>query len=266
MSLEERSKDSSAKSALTNLSRKRPASERRIQANRRNARRSTGPKTERGKRAVARNAIQHGVLAREVVITAGDGEESLEEFHDLVKRLCECYDPVGVVEESLVQDIANCWWRKARVIRAENGELRKQLDTLEVDRALQHSDKANLDLMLAEMNLSLFSVANHADQQISTMDRWFIMQDAQRDLRRHHSSLAYLSALLQKAKSEIAGDGYLSEGIRKKILDAFCFWDCLFALTCLNAGPPNAKIEGLPSEKIVGKETGKRTRRCRRLY
>src|ERR1035438_1770948 len=73
MSLEEPAKESSAQSSPANLSRKRPASERRIQANRLNALRSTGPTTARGKRTVARNAIKHGFLAREVVITAGDG-------------------------------------------------------------------------------------------------------------------------------------------------------------------------------------------------
>ena len=151
MSLEEPAKDSSAQSSPANLFRKRPASERKIQANRRNALRSTGPKTERGKRTVARNAIKHGFLAREVVITAGDGEESSEEFQDLVKQLCEDYEPVGVVEESLVQTIANCWWRKARVLRAENGEIRKRLDTLAVDRALRNSDNGNLDLASSQM-------------------------------------------------------------------------------------------------------------------
>ena len=125
MSLQQPSKDSSARPSPANTSRKRPASERKVQANRRNGIRSTGPKTERGKRTVARNAIKHGVLAREVVITAGDGEESLEEFNDSVQQLCEYYKPVGFVEESLVQTIATCWWRKARVIRAENGEIRK---------------------------------------------------------------------------------------------------------------------------------------------
>ena len=86
---------------------------------------------------MSRNAIKHGFLAREVVITAGDGEESLEEFHALVENLGNSYKPVGVVEETLVQTIATALWRKARVIRAENGEIRKQLDTLRVDRALR---------------------------------------------------------------------------------------------------------------------------------
>lgn len=35
-----------------------------IQANRRNARKSSGPKTDAGKAIAARNALQHGVLAR----------------------------------------------------------------------------------------------------------------------------------------------------------------------------------------------------------
>ena len=87
--------------------RKRPVSERRIQANRKNAALSTGPKTARGKQIVSRNAIEHGILTREVVITAGDGEESLEEFHELVEQMRNCYQPVGVVEETLVQTIVS---------------------------------------------------------------------------------------------------------------------------------------------------------------
>src|ERR1017187_1905393 len=126
----ESSKTSSAHSAPENPPRKPPTSERKIQANRKNALRSTGPKTERGKRTVARNAIKHGFLAREVVITAGNGKESSEEFQALVEQLWEQYEPVGVVEELLVKRIAACWWRTARVLRAENGEIRMRLDTL----------------------------------------------------------------------------------------------------------------------------------------
>ena len=132
---------------------KPPVSERKILANRKNALRSTGPKTLRGKRTVSRNAITHGILAREVVITAGDGEESLEEFHALIEDLENCYQPVGAVEELHVQIIATALWRKARVLRAENGEIRRQLDTSAADRALRNSDKGNFDLALQEMGV-----------------------------------------------------------------------------------------------------------------
>ncbi len=43
---------------------KRPISERKLQANRANAKRSTGPRTEAGKAASCRNALKHGILSR----------------------------------------------------------------------------------------------------------------------------------------------------------------------------------------------------------
>jgi hypothetical protein len=188
------------------------------------------------------------------VITAGDGRERLEEFHDLVHQLCECYEPVGPVEESLVQTIATCWWRKARVIRAENGEVRRQLDTLKVDRALRDSDSANLSLMLSEGDLYQFDSQNQADQQVSSMERWLAKQATQSDLRKHRSSLEYLSAPLQSARSDIISNGYLSEPVRKRIVKAFGLWDCLFALTCLNTSPKESKMGDPTSEKLLDEQ------------
>ena len=43
-------------------------SQKKIEANRRNALQSTGPTTREGKRAVRHNALKHGLLAQEVVI------------------------------------------------------------------------------------------------------------------------------------------------------------------------------------------------------
>jgi hypothetical protein len=255
MSLQEPSPNSSTPQSPKNSARKRPVSERRIQSNRRNALRSTGPKTARGKRTVARNAIRHGLLAREVVITAGDGEENLEEFHSLLEGLWDTYEPIGVVEESLVQAIAACWWRKARVIRAENGEIRKRLDTIAVDQAFRNSDKGNLALLSSEVDLGWYNPENPADGKVSTTDRWSAMQVAQSNLRGHHSGLAYLRALLQKAKSEIVSDSYMSEKIQKKIFFALGLCDYFFALTCFNAGPPETKMEDRPSDKIADKPT-----------
>ena len=115
MSKQEASQDLPSRPAPDGGAPKRPVSERKIQANRRNALRSTGPKTARGKRTVASNAIKYGFLARQVVIEYGDGKETIEDFDDLAERLCEHYKPVGVAEESLVQTIAACWWRTATV-------------------------------------------------------------------------------------------------------------------------------------------------------
>jgi hypothetical protein len=171
----------------------------------------------------------------------------------LVESLGSTYLPVGVVEEALVQTIATTLWRKARVIRAENGEIRKQLDTLRVDRALRNSDKGNLDLAMLEMDLGLYNAENPADGQVSTVERWTAMQTVQGNLQEHRSGLEYLTALLEIAKSQIQSDGYVSEKVRKKIFFAFCFKDHFFAINCLLAGPPPDGTEEQPSEKGVNR-------------
>jgi hypothetical protein len=184
-------------------------------------------------------------------------KESLEEFHALVERLWEYYEPVGVVEEMLAQTIATCLWRKARVIRAENGEIRKRLDTLSMDRALRNSDKVNLDLALSAMERGLYRAENQSDQKVSTRDRYAAMQVAEKNLWEHRFGLEYLRVLLEMAKFEIASNGYMSEKIRQKILFAFCFSDYPFAVTCSSAGPPEAKVEDGSSEKGTDIETEK---------
>jgi hypothetical protein len=234
-----------------NQSEKQPVSIRKVEANRRNARRSTGPKTERGKRTVARNAIKHGFLAREVVITAGDGKESLAEFRVLVAQLSGYYGPVGIVEELLVQNVATSWWRKARVIRAENGELRKRLDMLAMDRDQRNSYKSNHDLVALRVASNLFSDENLDDQPV-TKDASSAVQEAQRDLTKHHDGLYFLTELLEEAKSEIAQDGYLSSEIRTKILHAFEYWDYYFAENCMRCCPPEE------SEEVVDEQAFKK--------
>ncbi len=206
---------------------------------------------------MARNAIKHGLLAREVVITAGDGEESLEEFHALIKRLWEYYEPVGVVEESLVQTIATCWWRKARVIRAENGEIRKRLDALTVDRALRNSDQSNLALALSEMgNFSLSvprTLLTGRCQQGTDGLPCKVPRPMCGDIS---SGLAYLSALLDKGEIRDR-QRWLNVGkrIRKRIFFAFGLWDYLFALTCLQRRSPRDQ-NGRPT---IGRGCGRKT-------
>lgn len=257
MSRQQPSQDFGTQPSPPNPSRKRPVSERKIQANRRNALRSTGPRTERGKRTVSQNAIKHGLLAREVVITAGNGKESAAEFYILLGSFCDCYEPIGIVEESLVQTIAACWWRKARVIRAENGEIRKRLDTVAVDSAFQNLDKASLDLVSSEVDLDMYRPGNQADQQVSTRQRLSAMQSNQRALREHHAGLAYLRELLMTAKSEMFTDGYISEKILNRIIVAFSLWDCPLALTCVDAGPPEARKEDPMSKGFVDQSLDK---------
>ena len=46
-----------------------------IKANRNNAKKSTGPRTEQGKARVAKNALKHGLLARDTVLPGEDAAD-----------------------------------------------------------------------------------------------------------------------------------------------------------------------------------------------
>ena len=108
-------------------------SEKQMLANQRNALRSTGPKTATGKALAAHNSLRHGLLAKEVVITEGEGAENKEEFDALLADLIDQFNPVGSWEEILVEKIATCYWRLKRANRYEVGVLRQKLDTVTDD-------------------------------------------------------------------------------------------------------------------------------------
>jgi hypothetical protein len=90
-----------------------------IEANRRNAQRSTGPKTEEGKSRSRRNAFKHGLLASALVLTEGLEAEDAAEFDQLLLGLRGDLMPVGTLEEMLTEKIAVCWWRQKRALECE---------------------------------------------------------------------------------------------------------------------------------------------------
>lgn len=87
------------------------ASDRQIAANRENAKRSTGPRSEAGKARSARNALKHGLSAEQVVMLGEDPAA----FEALRSDLIEHYQPVDPVAEHLVDQVAACIWRLKRV-------------------------------------------------------------------------------------------------------------------------------------------------------
>lgn len=90
-------------------------SERQIAANRANALHSTGPKTPKGKAAVRHNALQHGLLAGDVVLP----DEDFDAFEDLRNRVRADLSPVGPIEELLADRVVGIMWRLGRSERAE---------------------------------------------------------------------------------------------------------------------------------------------------
>ena len=97
-------------------------SQRQIQANRRNAKKSTGPLTDAGKAAVALNGIRHGLLSRHVLIK-GESEADLVGFG---KRLRGQLAPVGELELLFADRIVSSAWRLRRVLNVETSLFDKE--------------------------------------------------------------------------------------------------------------------------------------------
>ena len=92
-------------------------SDKQIQANRRNALKSTGPKTPEEKAAVRLNANKHGLRSQKVLLP-GEDEPALEELDENLRAELQ---PVGELENLLVDGIVAAHWRLRRLRRVETG-------------------------------------------------------------------------------------------------------------------------------------------------
>ena len=128
-----------------------------IEANKRNALVSTGPVSPEGKALVSQNAVKHGIFARDLIITSGDGKEDQQEYNELLDGLIVSLHPTGQMECLLVEKIAADYWRLRRVLRFESGSIRKILDMAISDYYekadyfgnKEHKDNEQLDAEIA---------------------------------------------------------------------------------------------------------------------
>ena len=104
-------------------------SARKIAANRQNALKSTGPKTLMGKLFSRRNALQHGLFARQFMDFVAQGEDE-QAYKELLNGLRDHCRPVGMAEKLEVERIVLCWWKLQRAWRHENAVNRVALRTL----------------------------------------------------------------------------------------------------------------------------------------
>lgn len=94
-------------------------SERKIDANRTNASKSTGPKTEVGKRRSRRNAWRHGLTA-ETVVEVSENSRAYKIFES---KVVADMQPQTTVEHELIVRLASLMWRLRRATAIEGGLL-----------------------------------------------------------------------------------------------------------------------------------------------
>ena len=91
-------------------------SPKRIDANRRNARRSTGPKSDAGRKRASLNGLKHGLTAQTVLLPFEDRTA----YHRASSLIMAQFRPEGAIEECLVELIIADRWRLVRLARIED--------------------------------------------------------------------------------------------------------------------------------------------------
>ena len=86
-----------------------------IKANRLNAQKSTGPRTQAGKDRSRFNGLVHGLRAESLIIPGEDQSK----FDQHLERLSNAWNPQDDMEKGLVEQIAVNQWKLARLDRAE---------------------------------------------------------------------------------------------------------------------------------------------------
>src|SRR5207245_11749629 len=92
---------------------------RQLEANRRNALKSTGPTSANGKHVSRRNALRHGFTAETVI----EPLENPEEYRTFEAAILSEYLPQTPIEQELVRRLASLFWRLRRATSIETGLL-----------------------------------------------------------------------------------------------------------------------------------------------
>ena len=87
-------------------------SQKKLDANRRNALKSTGPKTEAGKVVASQNGLTHGLTSRKCPVLPG---ENIAEYDALRDALLHEFAPSGMMQREIVIDLVNLRWKLRRV-------------------------------------------------------------------------------------------------------------------------------------------------------
>jgi len=117
-----------------------------IEANRRNAQRSTGPRTEAGKANSSRNATRFGLFSTNNCVLPGE-----EELYDnFCHTLWDSLAPVGPIEELTAGEYVRASWLLRRCAMAAEGLGRYSARRRAEDNLQYHQDRPASDPLLCD--------------------------------------------------------------------------------------------------------------------
>jgi hypothetical protein len=92
------------------------ASQKQVEASRRNALKSSGPRSLRGKNTVRFNAVRHGLRATHILLPG----ESFDDFQELCSAFEAEWQPVGHTEVHYVEQMVAAQWKLRRLEHSSN--------------------------------------------------------------------------------------------------------------------------------------------------
>jgi hypothetical protein len=130
----------------------------RAEANRINAQRSSGPRTELGKSRSKMNALKHGLSAKTIVI---EGEDP-REFEALRAGLEQQYESDSALMFELVERLAILFWRQRRVARFEAAIIQLKMSDCLIDGQTAIRELVDEDVLtkLARYEATLANAVN----------------------------------------------------------------------------------------------------------
>ena len=161
-----------------------------VQANRENAKLSTGPRTEEGKKRTSRNALKHGFRAKDPLIPGEDPEEFAAHNAELMNDL----GPASVVEQNLVDQLVDITWRLKRFGRIEAAIINDLFD-----KAAEQEDNQDKD---GEQLLGNALADSHALNRLSRYEAQLA--------RRYHNAMKELREVQKRRRQRLALSTFFS--------------------------------------------------------
>jgi hypothetical protein len=146
-------------------------SARKINANRQNALKSTGPRTPRGKANSRANSHKHGLFAMDVFVGESAKRENRHHYQELFDGLWEHHQPIGFAEQLEVRRMAACWWKLGRTWRFENSNIAWGDSEVESRRAVLIGFKERVSDSDLSLDLAILDLLRKAESELEAAGR-----------------------------------------------------------------------------------------------
>jgi len=144
-----------------------PVPSKRVEANRKNAQKSTGPRSEAGKAKAAKNSYKHGIFSKYLFSSAGETAKDRQDYLDFANDVCNYYEPVGFMESFWAEKIASEAFRFARLVGYEQSTMmawRYPFESRAAGAILRYQTRANSGMTDAMKELERVQAKRKAEE------------------------------------------------------------------------------------------------------